>query len=86
MGLNPAFLMKFTIYKDWEKAEANYIQDCIECGSCSYTCPANRPLLDQIRLGKGKVMGIIRASHKTRAIWKTNYTCLPRPTFMVATA
>ena len=61
MGLNPAFLMKFTIYKDWEKAEANYIQDCIECGSCSYTCPANRPLLDQIRLGKGKVMGIIRA-------------------------
>ena len=21
MGLNPAFLMKFTIYKDWEKAE-----------------------------------------------------------------
>ena len=61
MGLNPAFLMKFTVYKDWEKAEANYIQDCIECGSCSYTCPANRPLLDQIRLGKGKVMGIIRA-------------------------
>ena len=61
MGLNPAFLMKFTIYKDWEKAEANYIQDCIECGSCSYTCPAHRPLLDQIRLGKGKVMGIIRA-------------------------
>ena len=61
MGLNPAFLMKFTIYKDWDKAEANYIQDCIECGSCSYTCPANRPLLDQIRLGKGKVMGIIRS-------------------------
>ena len=54
MGLNPAFLMKFTVYKDWEKAEAGYIQDCIECGSCSYTCPANRPLLDQIRLGKGK--------------------------------
>ena len=61
MGLNPAFLMKFTIYKDWEKAEGGYIQDCIECGSCSYTCPAHRPLLDQIRLGKGKVMGIIRA-------------------------
>ena len=55
------FLMKFTIYKDWEKAEGGYIQDCIECGSCSYTCPAHRPLLDQIRLGKGKVMGIIRA-------------------------
>ena len=61
MGLNPAFLMKYTVYKNWELAEANYIQDCIECGSCSYTCPANRPLLDYIRSGKGKVMGIIRA-------------------------
>ncbi len=45
----------------WELAEKNYIIDCIECGSCSYTCPANRPLLDYIRSGKGKVMGIIRA-------------------------
>ena len=61
MGLNPAFLMKYTVYKDWDLAEANYIQDCIECGSCSYTCPANRPLLDYIRSGKGKVMGIIRS-------------------------
>lgn len=60
MGLNPAFLMKYTVFKNWDAAEANNIQDCIECGSCSYTCPANRPLLDQIRLGKGKVMGIIR--------------------------
>ena len=42
-------------------AEADHIQDCIECGSCSFTCPANRPLLDQIRVGKSKVMGIIRS-------------------------
>lgn len=61
MGLNPAFLMKYTVYKRWDLAEANHIQDCIECGSCSFTCPANRPLLDQIRLGKGKVMSIIRS-------------------------
>lgn len=61
MGLNPAFLMKYTMYELWDKAENSYIQDCIECGSCSYTCPANRPILDYIRSGKGKVMGIMRS-------------------------
>lgn len=61
MGLNPAFLMRSTVFKKWDLAEEDHIQDCIECGSCSYTCPANRPLLDQIRVGKAKVMGIIRS-------------------------
>lgn len=61
MGLNPTLLMNATEFSMWDLAEANYIVDCIECGSCSYTCPSNRPLLDHIRLGKGKVMGIIRA-------------------------
>ncbi|MDD2436111.1 MAG: electron transport complex subunit RsxC [Massilibacteroides sp.] len=61
MGLNPTLLMNATEFQNWDLAEANYIVDCIECGSCSYTCPANRPLLDYIRLGKGKVTGIIRA-------------------------
>lgn len=61
MGLNPTLLMTATEFANWELAENNYITDCIECGSCSFTCPANRPLLDYIRQGKGKVMGIIRA-------------------------
>ncbi len=61
MGLNPAFLMRDVQYADWDATEKGYIVDCIECGSCSYTCPANRPLLDYIRTGKQKVSAIIRA-------------------------
>ena len=61
MGLNPAFLMRDTVYKDWEALESNHVYDCIECGSCSFICPANRPLLDHIRMGKGRVMVIRRA-------------------------
>ncbi len=61
MGLNPAFLMRSTVYQKWDLAEEDHIQDCIECGSCSFTCPANRPLLDHIRIGKTKVLGIIRS-------------------------
>jgi electron transport complex protein RnfC len=41
--------------------EKERIMDCIECGSCQFTCPANRPLLDYCRLGKGKVGAMIRA-------------------------
>lgn len=61
MGLNPAFLMRDTSFKEWDRAEKAHITDCIECGSCSYTCPADRPLLDYIRIGKQTVMGIVRA-------------------------
>lgn len=61
MGLNPAYLMRDVVFADWDECEKGHIVDCIECGSCSFTCPSSRPLLDHIRLGKQKVMGIIRA-------------------------
>jgi electron transport complex protein RnfC len=44
----------------FERAEAEKITDCMECGSCSYTCPAGRPLLDYIRLGKSTVIRLAR--------------------------
>ena len=46
---------------DWERVEHEMIMSCIECGSCQFTCPSHRPILDNIRLGKGKVGAIIRA-------------------------
>ncbi|HBL75261.1 MAG: electron transporter RnfC [Bacteroidetes bacterium GWF2_42_66] len=61
MGLEPYYLMTVSDKQIWDKAENYKIMDCMECGSCSYTCPSNRPLLDYIRLGKGKVGQIIRS-------------------------
>lgn len=61
MGLEPFFLMTVSEKQLWDKAESSKVMDCIECGSCSYTCPSSRPLLDYIRLGKGKVGQIIRS-------------------------
>lgn len=61
MGLEPYLLAKLSEVKNWERAESEDITSCIECGSCHYTCPAYRPLLDNIRLGKATVMGIIRS-------------------------
>ena len=61
MGLEPYLLAKLSEVQNWERAEHEDIVSCIECGSCQYTCPAHRPLLDNIRQGKSTVMGIIRA-------------------------
>lgn len=61
MGLEPYLLMTVSERHLYDRAEENHIMDCIECGSCSYTCPADRPLLDYIRFGKGKVGQLIRS-------------------------
>ena len=61
MGLEPYLLATLSSLKNWERLEAEDITSCIECGSCQFTCPAHRPLLDNIRLGKSTVMGIIRS-------------------------
>ena len=29
-----------------------YIENCIECGSCAYVCPANIPIVGYIKAGK----------------------------------
>ncbi|MEN8117657.1 MAG: electron transport complex subunit RsxC [Bacteroidota bacterium] len=64
MGLEPYLLMTLGEKQILDRAENEKIMDCIECGSCSYTCPSNRPLLDYIRHGKGKVGQIIRSRKK----------------------
>ena len=61
MGLEPYLLATASALHDWEKVEQAGITSCIECGCCQFTCPAHRPMLDNIRLGKSTVMGIIRA-------------------------
>ena len=61
MGLEPYLLSKQARKKAWDAMEQNDITSCIECGCCQFTCPANIPLLDYIRLGKQTVMGIIRS-------------------------
>ena len=61
MGLEPYLLSKFSAMEDWEAAEKNDIVSCIECGSCQFTCPSKRPLLDMVRVGKTTVMGIIKS-------------------------
>lgn len=61
MGLEPYLLSRQSALQMWDEMEQHSVMDCIDCGCCMFTCPSHRPLLDYIRLGKGKVGGIIRA-------------------------
>ncbi|MBR5642834.1 MAG: electron transport complex subunit RsxC, partial [Salinivirgaceae bacterium] len=61
MGLEPYSLMQYSQRQMWAEDEANHIMDCIECGCCIFSCPAKRPILDYVRLGKNTVGKIIRS-------------------------
>jgi len=61
MGLEPFLLNRLAKADRLEDLEKNAVQDCIECGCCLYSCPAHIPLLDNIRMAKGAVLGAIRA-------------------------
>ena len=60
LNLEPYLLMTLSEKGLFERAEKERITDCMECGSCSFTCPAGRPLLDYIRLGKSTVIKMAR--------------------------
>lgn len=64
MGLEPYLLAKLASFNLLERLEEEKVMDCIECGSCSFTCPSARPLLDYIRLGKGRTGTMIRNRKK----------------------
>ncbi len=60
MGLEPWLISVLSEKGMWDRAEKEKITDCMECGACAYTCPAKRPLLDYIRLGKSTVIRMAR--------------------------
>ena len=61
MGLEPYLLATLSSFKEWERLEAEQVTSCISCGSCQFTCPSHRPILDNILQGKSVVMGIIKS-------------------------
>lgn len=64
MGLEPYLLNRLGRAMRYQDLEINKVYDCIECGCCSFTCPAYIPLLDIIRLSKANVIKIMRSRPK----------------------
>lgn len=51
-GLAPAAISHALGKQDAEALESLAVNACMECGCCSFICPANRPLVQNNKLGK----------------------------------
>ena len=61
MGLEPYLFSALVHHNRTEESRQHNILDCIECGCCSFSCPAHKPLTDEIRLGKNRVRAMMAA-------------------------
>lgn len=55
MRLHPTFIAQYAERGMMERAEEFGAMDCRECGACTYVCPANLPLTQNIRLAKSDI-------------------------------
>ena len=53
--LIPSRLSILAEAQDWKQAEKYGVNDCIECGSCTYVCPAKRPIVQLVKTTKSKL-------------------------------
>lgn len=53
INLNPSELGLLAIKRQYDVMEEQYhLNDCFECGCCSYVCPSNIPLVQYFRIAK----------------------------------
>jgi len=58
MGLNPSTLGMLAAKRQYNTMADTYrLGACFECGTCSYVCPANIPLVQQFRVAKQVLRG-----------------------------
>jgi len=50
--LNPSLLGQLARSGSYEGMRSLHLMDCMECGSCSYVCPSNIPLVQRFRVAK----------------------------------
>lgn len=56
----PSRLSRFALRGDMESFESWHGLECVECGSCSFICPAKRPLAQSIKTMKKQVLAAKR--------------------------
>lgn len=66
-NLMPLMMMKASLKKDTDRFVRLYGMECIECGCCSYVCPAKRPLTQGFKEMKRRVNAERRAKQAKAA-------------------
>jgi electron transport complex protein RnfC len=52
MGLLPQRIRALAKSAEWEQAKSEGVLDCMECGCCSYVCPARQSIVHYVKLAK----------------------------------
>ena len=56
MRLMPAYLAMFAQKEDWGMCEKYNVFSCVECGCCTYICPAGVQIVQHVRTAKGNIL------------------------------
>ena len=67
MQLMPGILSAQIENERFEDAQNWHVMDCMECGCCSFVCPAGRPLVQHMRRAKAEVGAKLRAQKAAAA-------------------
>jgi electron transport complex protein RnfC len=62
MGLQPYLISAYADLSRFDDAGKYRALDCMECGCCSYNCPANRHIVQSIRLAKSEILNARKKS------------------------
>ena len=63
LGLVPQMMAAAAERKDYDRFEKKlYGMECVACGSCTYICPAKRPLMQLFKQTKAEIMAAKRAA------------------------
>jgi electron transport complex protein RnfC len=52
MKLQPLYMYRYELAGNLKELERLHLMDCMECGSCAFTCPGKLPLVETFRKGK----------------------------------
>ena len=55
MHLMPVYLAQYAMAGNYDETAKLHVMSCVECGTCSYNCPGNVPIVQYIRVAKGAV-------------------------------
>lgn len=64
MGLEPVEILECFNRKDAEALRRHSVDLCVSCGSCTYVCPAKRPVSQTVTLAKGWYLNELRKGGK----------------------
>ena len=60
MRLLVSTLSKVCENERYDLADENYVMNCLECGICTYVCPAGRPNVQHFRRAKAEIRAMKR--------------------------